>query len=124
MISPVRGTLGAAVGSREVPGEFVAVVVGPHAEAQTDLPELIQASGLFGAPLRQPKRGQQERREDRNDGNNHQQFNQGERIGLSYLSHAIVILIVPTLPSVGRWVTARLVPTVAKLPPNVRAGRD
>ena len=46
--------------------------------AEADLPEVIQATGALSLGLGSRQRGQQQRRQDSNDGNHHQQLDQGE----------------------------------------------
>jgi len=60
-------------------GEFVTEVVGVHEEGQTLRLEVVQARNALGLRFRPAQRGQQHSGENRDDGNDDEQFDQGER---------------------------------------------
>src|ERR1043166_5257669 len=60
--------------------EIVVVVAGVGIVGQGDLAEIAGALGSFTAFLGSLQRGQQHRCEDSDDGDHHQQFNQGEPV--------------------------------------------
>ena len=64
---------------RVLPWGRVVTVRAIHHHRQIDLFKIIKALGLDGAGLGLRQRGQQHGGEDRNDGDDHQQFNQSER---------------------------------------------
>jgi hypothetical protein len=47
---------------------------------QHDLLEVVQVGDFARVVFGPAQHGQQQRRQNRNDGNDHQQFNQGERL--------------------------------------------
>src|SRR6266550_8416385 len=59
-------------------GEVVVVVAKVNQEAEADLPEIGNADGLLAFLLGTGKCGQQQRGQNRDDGDDDEQFNQGE----------------------------------------------
>ncbi len=70
-----------------IDGEGEAVIVVGHVEggASADLFEVADALSLFGGPFGSGEDGKQEGGEDRDDGDDHQEFDEGE--SLWFLSH-------------------------------------
>ena len=69
----------------------VLMVAGVHEQRAADLFHIVGASGFPGSNPRLLKRGQQHRRENRDDRDDHQELNQGESAffhGFPFLSFA------------------------------------
>ena len=58
--------------------DIIIVVAGINRHADPDLTEIVHAGGSLGPFLGARQRGQQHRRQNRDDGNYHQQFDQRE----------------------------------------------
>ena len=76
VIGPIRRSFCAAIGNRDIPGIFVALVVGPKADAQPKLPEIVDAGGVLALVLGLGKRGKQKSGQDGNDGDNDKKLDQ------------------------------------------------
>jgi hypothetical protein len=63
---------------RAVGGKDVAIVIGVVLEKKRDLAEVVEAGRTMGFLLGFRQGRQQKRRQDRDDGNDHQQFDQGK----------------------------------------------
>jgi hypothetical protein len=61
-------------------GEQGAVIILIHAHANADLAEVVDARGFMSAIPGTGQRGQEQAREDRDDGDNHEQFDEGESL--------------------------------------------
>jgi hypothetical protein len=53
-----------------------------HGDTQTDLPQVVQAISLLGFGFRFGQRGEQHSRKNGDDGDDHQEFNEGERLAI------------------------------------------
>jgi hypothetical protein len=60
-------------------------VVGIHFAGHVQLAQVGKARGALGGHFRARKRGQQHRRQDCNDGDDHQQLNQGKSLFAAFL---------------------------------------
>jgi hypothetical protein len=78
IIHPIEGTLSSAIGDSYVPRVFVPLVAGPESDAQSQLPEIVNAIHIFGLVLGPAQRREQETRQNRDNSNNHQKLNQGK----------------------------------------------
>ena len=66
----------AAVGHGNLPRKLAFVIIGPHAQGDADLLELIDAFNSFGLGFGSGERGQEQARKNSDDGDDNQEFNQ------------------------------------------------
>ena len=78
LIGHIDEFLRAAVAGAHLHGKFAIVIVGKQVEAQPDLAKVVDARGALGAKLGLTEGGQQQGGENPDDGDDYQQFDQGE----------------------------------------------
>ena len=83
------GRAGRVVGDAEI-GKDLVVVIQIHVERDAPLPEIAGAGGARGALFGPRQRRHEHGRQNRNDGNHHEQFDQGES-ALRISLHAMML---------------------------------
>ena len=83
------GGAGRAVGDAEI-GKDLIVVIQIHVKREAPLPEIAEAGDAIGLFLRLGQRGQKHRRQNRDDGDHHEQFDQ-RKSALRISLHAMML---------------------------------
>src|SRR5207247_50346 len=85
------GGVGGSVGRvPRVVAQMSPVIIGVHLAADAHLLEVVHARDAFGAFLGPGQGGQQQRRQDGDDRDNHQQFNESKSAGPSAAIHGFM----------------------------------
>ena len=82
----------ATLGRHDSHGVTVVIVTFPHASRQTALFKVVNALDAERASLGFGERGQQHGRQDRDDRDNHEQFDEGERPYFTEFLHMFLIV--------------------------------
>jgi hypothetical protein len=78
IIHPIGGTLRSAISDSHIPRIIVALIAGPEADSQAELPEIVNAIHIFGFILGPAQDREQQARQNRDNGNNDEKLNQCE----------------------------------------------
>jgi len=78
MVRPVGRTGAAPLGKINLPRVFIPLIVGPHAQAQADLLQVIDTANVLGFRFATGQRRQQQAGQDGDNGDDHEEFDQGE----------------------------------------------
>lgn len=87
IVGPIGRSQTAAISRKDVPRVLIAVVVRPNSKRHAGLSQIVQAGNAFGLGFGAGERRKQEARQNRNDGNNDEQLDEGECGGSSIRSH-------------------------------------